>query len=246
MKLNRTTLRATEVLKLLADAPEGMTLSEIGAALDLPKASAFDIVQTLRQTHFLREANKRFSIGFMAREVGEAYDPHRDLFGIVKPHLVGLADALKMAGSLVQYEKDGLNYVFEHRPLGSIISPGASSGMDFVHASASGKVLIAFMTEAKRKKALSGMRFTRFTDRTITSMDAFVAELEKVKRLGYGVDDREFNGLMTCISTPIFSRNQAVAAITLSGLQIDPQSVSGIAERIMNTARIIANELGRD
>lgn len=245
MKLNRTTFRATEILKLLAGAPDGMTLSEIGTALDLPKTSTFDIVQTLRQTHFLRETNKRFTIGFMAHEVGEAYEQHRDLYGIAKPHLTAIADDLNMAGSLVQYEKDGLNYVIEHRPLGSIISPAASSGTDFIHASASGKALIAYMTDAKRKKALEGLKFTPFTDRTITSMEGFRKELEKVKRLGYAVDDREFNGLMTCVSTPIFSRNQAIATITLSGLQLDPQAVPGIAERVMNTARIISEELGR-
>lgn len=246
MKLNRTTFRAMEILKLLARTPNGMTLSEIGASLDLPKASAFDIVQTLRQTHFLRETGKRFSIGFMAHEVGMAYDPHRDLYGVAKPHLIAIADELRMAGSLVQYEGEGLNYVIEHRPLGSIISPGASSGPDFIHASASGKVLLAFMTEAKRKKALSTLKFVPFTERTITSMDLFMTELEKVRRQGYAVDEREFNELMTCVSTPIFIRNQTVATITLSGLQIDPQAIGGIAERMMQTARVISCELAND
>jgi hypothetical protein len=36
-----------------------------------------------------------------------------------------------------------------------------------------------------------------------------------------------------------------VAAITLSGLQIDPQAVVGVAERVMRTARIISAELAR-
>lgn len=50
MPLSRTTLRATEILNLLAARPDGMTISEISVELRMPKTSAFDIVQTLRQT----------------------------------------------------------------------------------------------------------------------------------------------------------------------------------------------------
>ena len=246
MKLNRTTFRAVEILKLLAASPDGMTLSEIGEALNLPKTSAFDIVRTLNKMHFLHESKKRFTIGFMAHEVGTAYDQHRDLYGLAKSHLTALADTMNMAGSLVQMDGGGLDYVIEHRPIGSIISPAASSGTDYIHASASGKVLLAFMTEGRRKKALATLNFAAFTDRTITDGETFEAEIAKVRRLGYAVDDREFNSLMTCVSAPILSRNKAVATLTLSGLQIDPLVVPGIAERIMNVSRIISDELGRD
>ena len=113
MKLNRTTFRAVEILKLLAASPDGMTLSEIGEALNLPKTSAFDIVRTLNKMHFLHESKKRFTIGFMAHEVGVAYDQHRDLYGLTKSHLTALADSMNMAGSLVQMDGGGLDYVIE-------------------------------------------------------------------------------------------------------------------------------------
>ncbi|MBG0790050.1 MAG: IclR family transcriptional regulator [Desulfovibrionaceae bacterium] len=246
MKLNRTVHRATEILRLLADSPEGMTISEIGASLDLPKTSAFDIVQTLRKTHFLRESNKRYAIGFMAYEVGGAYSKGKDLHAAAQPILMELANQLNMAGSIVTYEKGTLNYVIEHRPIGSIVSPVASSGMDFVHASASGKCLIAFMSEARRRKAFSLLTFKRFTDRTIQNSIDFMEELQKIQSRGYAVDDREFNELMTCISTPIFRWKQAVAALTLSGLQLDPQVVPGIAVRMMKEAKRISEKLEKD
>ncbi|MFW5489703.1 MAG: IclR family transcriptional regulator [Desulfovibrio sp.] len=246
MKLNRTAHRVTEILRLLAESPEGLTLTEIGNELALPKASAFDIVQTLKKTHFLRESNRRYAIGFMAQEVGEAYSKGKDLYGATQPHLAVLADALNMAGSLVTYERGTLNYVIEHRPIGSIVNPVASSGMDFVHASSSGKSLIAFMPEARQRKALSLLTFKRFTDRTILNMVDFMEELERIRTRGYAIDNREFNELMTCVSTPIFRRNQAVATLTLSDLQVDPDAVPDIAERLLETARNIAAELAKD
>ena len=233
MPLSRTTLRATEILNLLAARPDGMTISEISVELRMPKTSAFDIVQTLRKQHFLREARKRFTIGYMAHEVGEAYQPDKDLYGIVRPALSPLGDEFGMTASLVFYEDDGLVYALEYRPASSIISSGASSGHGFLHASASGKVLLAFMPEPKLARALKKIHFTAITERTITSEEAFLHELEL----------REFNPLQTCVSAPILQRGQALAAVTLSGLQVDESHIPFIADRLIRAARSIEGKL---
>jgi len=243
MKINRTTYRATEILKLLANFPNGLTASEIGERLSIPKTSAFDIVQTLKYTHFLRETNKRFYIGFMAREVGESYALEKEMYGVAKQYIIDLADQLKMAGSLVIYEKGELDYVIEYTPEGVIITPSASGGKDFIHASASGKMLIASMSAAKQKKALSGLKFTSFTNRTITTIDDYKKELELTRERGYGVDDREWHELVTCVSVPVFNYKKVVAAITLSGLQLDRDAIPGIAEKLKQKSHDITSEL---
>lgn len=53
MKLNRTTLRSVEMLKLIAKRPEGVTLDEICEIMEIPKTSAYDIVMTLVETGML-------------------------------------------------------------------------------------------------------------------------------------------------------------------------------------------------
>ncbi len=50
MKLNRTTLRTVDILKMVSKKPDGITLDEICEKLELPKTSAYDIVTTLAQT----------------------------------------------------------------------------------------------------------------------------------------------------------------------------------------------------
>lgn len=69
MKLNRTTLRTVEILKLVSKKTDGITLDEICAKLDMPKTSAYDIVTTLVQTgmiHVAREQKQRYTIGLTA------------------------------------------------------------------------------------------------------------------------------------------------------------------------------------
>ena len=47
MKLNRTTMRTVDILKLVSKNPDGITLDGICEKLELPKTSAYDIVTTL-------------------------------------------------------------------------------------------------------------------------------------------------------------------------------------------------------
>ncbi|WP_136799500.1 IclR family transcriptional regulator [Desulfosediminicola ganghwensis] len=244
MKINRTTHRATEILKLLAQCPEGLTVTEIGERLKLPKTSTFDIVRTLKMALFLRESSNRYYIGFMANEVGTAYAGDKELYGVAKPHILKLSDQMKMASSLVVFEGIVLNYVFEHTPKGAIITPASSNTKDFLHASASGKVLLSYMTDAKQKKVLSKLKFSPFTDNTITSKDAFIEELKTTLKRGYGVDDREWNDLVTCVSVPIFIHKKVIAAMTLSGLQIASDVIPGVADKLKNVSQIITEEIG--
>ena len=46
MKLNRTTLRTVDILKMVSKKPDGITLDEICEKLELPKTSAYDIITT--------------------------------------------------------------------------------------------------------------------------------------------------------------------------------------------------------
>ena len=49
MKLNRTTQRTVDILKLISRTSEGATLDDLCEKLNLPKTSAYDIVTTLAE-----------------------------------------------------------------------------------------------------------------------------------------------------------------------------------------------------
>ena len=54
MKLNRTLLRAIDILELLSKSKEGYTLAQLSSMLDSPKSSIFDIMKTLTKTWLLK------------------------------------------------------------------------------------------------------------------------------------------------------------------------------------------------
>ena len=77
MKLNRTLLRAKEILELLSRSKEGYTLTELSLIFDYPKSSVFDIIKTLVYKNMVVEDNQtgitKYKIGLASFLIGSSY-----------------------------------------------------------------------------------------------------------------------------------------------------------------------------
>ena len=94
MKLNRTTQRTVEILKLVSKNPEGITLDEICEKLSLPKTSAYDIVTTLAEMGMVnvdRGQRQRYTIGLTAYRIGINYTNNLDFISVTEPELKAFA-----------------------------------------------------------------------------------------------------------------------------------------------------------
>ena len=94
MKLNRTTQRTVEILKLVSKNPDGITLDEICDKLQLPKTSGYDIVTTLAEmgmVNVARGQKQRYTIGLTAYRIGINYTNNLDFIGIIEPELKAFA-----------------------------------------------------------------------------------------------------------------------------------------------------------
>jgi DNA-binding IclR family transcriptional regulator len=86
-----------------------------------------------------------------------------------------------------------------------------------VHATASGKVLIAHAGEQLLTRVLNA-GLERFTPETITSARAFRAELELVRTRGYATVFGEMESDLAAVAAPVRDhRGEVVAAIAIGG-----------------------------
>ena len=94
MKLNRTTMRTVDILKLVSKNPDGITLDGICEKLELPKTSAYDIVTTLVEmgmVNVTRGQKQTYTIGLTAYRIGINYTNNLDFIGIIEPELKAFA-----------------------------------------------------------------------------------------------------------------------------------------------------------
>lgn len=246
MKINRSVKRCIDILTIISQSKDGLTLAEIQKFLELPKSSAFDLVQTLLATNMIMSSNydeKKYVIGLNSFLIGSSYES--DLITIAKKYLKNLAEELGKT-IFLGIEKNGeVVYLDKAEPRSAIFTIATLGSTNPIHCTSLGKAIAAEYSKEEVEKILDEKGMKSFTPYTITDKKAFGEELERIRIKGYSVDDRELEEQMLCIGSPIFdSKNKVIGAISASGIFTDHSLVPEQGEKIRETALEISRALG--
>ena len=147
MKLNRTTQRTVEILKLVSKNPEGITLDEICEKLSLPKTSAYDIVTTLAEMGMVnvdRGQRQRYTIGLTAYRIVINYTNNLDFISVTEPELKAFA---KTVGKTVFFgvrSDHEVVYICKAEPENPIITTATVGSKNPMHCTSLGKAILAY------------------------------------------------------------------------------------------------------
>lgn len=244
--------RAAAILRLMAGGARGLSLAEISGSVDLPKGTVLGILRTLQHVGFVEqdEASGRYRLGGGVLRLGSRYLDGNEL----RTRALNWADSLAArSGESVRigtpHDEQVLvvHHVFRPDDSRQTLEVGTLLPL---HASALGKSLLAFdpftfpETPEDPPPGLTG-----YTERTITSFDALMAELDRVRSQGWAAELEELVEGEVAIAAPIRDRRgTTVGAIGLSGaverlcgdqgLRMDQVSY------VRDAARSISRELG--
>ena len=150
MKLNRTTMRTVDILKLVSKNPDGITLDGICEKLELPKTSAYDIVTTLVEmgmVNVTRGQKQTYTIGLTAYRIGINYTNNLDFIGIIEPELKAFA---KNVGKTVFFgvrSDHEVVYICKAEPENPIITTATVGTKNPVYCTSLGKAILAYSDE---------------------------------------------------------------------------------------------------
>jgi DNA-binding IclR family transcriptional regulator len=116
-----------------------------------------------------------------------------------------------------------------------------------LHITALGKVLTGFLPASEYERVLSGIVFQRVTPKTICNMVQLRAELDKVRRHGYAVDNEEVLMGCRCISAPILNNEKiAIGALSVSGpvTRVSLNRVPILAREVKAAAQAVSMGMG--
>ncbi len=216
----RSLTRALSLMRHLADAPAGLSLTEVSDAAGLPPSTTHRLLTTLEAERFVRPDPQAgvWRIGVAAFYVGAAFARARDKLTMARPFLLRLMEMTGETANLF-VESDGevvcIGQIESRHAMRAITGVG---GRVMLHASAAGKALLAHMEPSRRNAIVAGYALPGVTNLTITRRDALAKTLEEVRAVGYAVDDEEHALGLRCVAAPVFDEmGQAVAAISVSG-----------------------------
>lgn len=113
-----------------------------------------------------------------------------------------------------------------------------------LHASAIGKVLLAYLPEERREALLRRLELTHVTPTTVTDPAVLRAELERVRRQGYAIAAEEVFPGITSIAAPVWNyTGQVQAGLSIAGPigRLDPLRYRVALQR---SAGRLSRELG--
>jgi len=241
--------KGMELIELIAQHPEGLTIQEIVNMLGHSKTSVYRIICSLEEMGYLRKnqlkgnyslTRKIFKIGLSTLGtttiIEHSYEPMRRLRDKLRETVV--------LGTMMGTKIVILEQVIGSHHFSFILKPGMGVCM---HASAPGKVFLANIEDWERNEILSNIEFTRFTDNTITNIPDFQRELDKVRACGYGVDMGEELSGVRCVGAPIFNMAGKIAAsiwITGPAERLSDDSIDDIGKQIVACANEISEKIG--
>jgi DNA-binding IclR family transcriptional regulator len=207
---------ALSVLETLAGASR-LGVSELAKGLGLSKGSVYRLLATLvRRGYVEKDAQSdRYQLTYRLFAVGSRAVQRWGLREVAQPVMERLGSETGETvnlGVLDDFRTVSIHLVESAHPLGIHMRIGGLSA----HATATGKVLLAALEPTEMARRLAGRRLERITARTIKSRTTLLAELARVRKQGYAVDDEECSLGMRCVGAPIQDhRGMVVAALSV-------------------------------
>jgi len=241
--------RGLEILKAVSRANRPIGITELGQELGVAKGSISRMVTTLAQQKFLTRdpETAKYRLGIRLWELGHRVATRPDLADAARPVLEQLRDATRETVHVAILTADDKMVFLESLKTPRAVGPSLLLGLPYpCYCTANGKAMLAFLPEQERERILRGKR-PRYTSATITRKEELLAELGRIRRLGYAINRGEYRPDVCGVAAPVLDR--AGAAIAVIGVsvpttRVTPQLIRNLGGLVTKGARKLASSLG--
>jgi DNA-binding IclR family transcriptional regulator len=233
--------RAAELLKALGAAGGPATVFDLADHCGLNRSTAWRILATLEDEGLVERDREtgRYGPGYALVTLGAAAG-HAPFVRRAHAAVRALAEACLETASLAVPR--GLQLVYVDQVQAPHVMAADWLGRATpLHATSTGKALLAWMAEDELGAALPG-RLERFTDTTITTRAVLRGELADIRARGFAVSRGELEPALWGVSAPVLEGSRALAIISVWGAEtrIRARGLDALGERTMTAAREIA------
>lgn len=240
--------RALNVLKAFTDETPELSLAEIAQVVGLNKTTAYRLLTALESQGMVsRKSNgDSYRLGSEAIVLGGRALRSNSLRTVSRPELELLAQQSRETAT-IEIISQGQVLILDEVSGEYLLGAGPFIGSHWpLHATATGKTLLAYLPQEKLNVILKPP-LARFTEQTITSLEALHRELKQTREQGYAIGDQELEIGFTSVSAPIFNLDgQVIAAISVGGssARLTQETLAEIVDIVKDSASRISRQLG--
>lgn len=246
MAVSRATIRAVNILEIIAKCPKGLTLSEISTNLSIPITSVNDIVKALLETGMIEvidERSKVYGIGVKSYYIGNNYITNTSIVDKSRSIIDNLGKEMGMTVFLAKEVSGKMTYLYKYEPENPLVATCSIGSRTSLHCTSLGKSILAYDESVLNK--LKEEDLIKKTENTIVDFEHLKKELATVRINGYALDRLEQNTHLTCVGAPIFDNtNCVIAAISVTGFHSDNRNIQNEGELVRKAALEISKTMG--
>lgn len=240
--------KAFDVLDQVAAFARPVRFSELLAQSTFPKATLYRLVQTLNQQGMLRyePADQTYMLGMRLVRLAHSAWNQASLAPIARPHLDQLSAALGETVHLAELDAAQVLYVDKRNARKPVAMYAQTGKVGPAYCTGVGKAMLAFLDEEALAKVLTQQSFHRFTETTLTSADALLEALTKIRESGCAFDREEHEPGIICVAAPILDDHQRpLGAVSVTGptSRVSFDDLTSWAPLVRKTAEAIAGAM---
>ncbi|MFJ8231268.1 IclR family transcriptional regulator [Streptomyces sp. NPDC094448] len=239
--------RAVSVLESLARHGEA-GVTEIADELGVHKSTAFRLLGALENRGLVTQARERgkYSLGAGLLRLAGAAAGRLDIAQESAPLCRALADEIGDTVNVAVLDDDAAVNVAQARGAASVTSYNWIGRRTPLHATSSGKVLLAHAPAAVRERVFAAGP-TAYTPQTVTAPALLARLLDETVERGYAVAVEELETGLNAVAAPVRCHDGTVAgALSVSGpaYRLRTELLPEIAERVVAVAALLSRRLG--
>jgi len=210
---------ALDVLEEFHGDVDELGVTELSKKLKLHKNNVFRILATLQSRNYIEQnkASENYRLGIRCLELGQTFIHQRGMLKQANPVLQELAEKTGETSYVSIMRGNEVVYLDSVEPE-TTVRVVSRLGLHMpTHATAAGKVLVAFESEEDLRKRFSG-ELKSYTKNTFRTVEELFRDLEAVREKGYATDLEEFEEGLRCVASPIrdYTR-KVIGALSVSG-----------------------------
>lgn len=211
------------VLRELAASESGLTAGQLATAAGLNRTTIYRLCDALERGGWAVRTSEgdatRFELGVATHGLAVLVTNKYDTEARLRPVISELSQALSKTVHVGALERADIVHIARALPSSGLSVAARLGTREHAHCSGLGKALLATLPPEQVADRYPAEELPAQTARSISSRDALLEELSRVRAAGYAVDDEEGTIGVKCIASPVFtSGGRALFAISVTSV----------------------------
>ncbi|WP_416985709.1 IclR family transcriptional regulator [Streptomyces sp. T028] len=240
--------RAVSVLEILAQRGEA-GVSEVAAEIDVHKSTAFRLLGALESRGLVEQTSERgkYRLGFGLVRLAGAVTGRLDITQQGRKVCERLSEEIGETVNIAVLQEHYAVNLHQVRGPGAVGTHNWVGQLTPLHATSSGKILLAHLPAQARADVLAASGLRKLTPHTLTAKTRLEKNLTEALERGYAMTLEELEIGLHAMAAPIRSRDgEVIAALSASGpaYRFTEERIHALAPALVKGAQEISHRMG--